>query len=232
MINRDPMNDYVKDILKDKNISLLGFADLSDINSEIRQGFPYGICFAIALEHFPSVGDIPSKAYYDEYKNINRRLREISLFIEEKIIEKGYNAYSLSRNRQNEDYRTILPFKTIATRAGLGWIGKSATLITKEYGNAIRLNGVITDMPIETEKPVNNSYCGSCNECVNACPAKAIIGKNWDIKMDRNELINPFTCKNKVIERGKEMGISDGSCGICISVCPWTKKYINSLMKR
>lgn len=219
-------NNYIIDVLRDMNISLLGFADLSEINSEQRRGFKYGICIAIALDVFPSVSDTPTPAYYNEYKNINRRLKEISLYLEEKIIEKGYNAYSLSKNRQNEDFRTVLPFKTLATRSGLGWIGKSSTLITKEYGNAVRLNGVITDMPFETAKPINTSYCGSCSECVKCCPAKAIVGTNWDIEKDRNELVDPFLCKNKVIERGKEMGVTEGSCGICISVCPWTKKYI------
>lgn len=218
-------NNYIIDLLKDKHISLLGFADLSEIDRESRQGLPYGICIAIALDIFPSV-DIPTLDYYNEYKNINTKLREISLFLEEKIIEKGYNAYSLMRNGQNADFRTVLPFKTLATRSGLGWIGKSSTLVTKEFGNAVRLSGVITDMPFETATPINTSYCGNCRECVEKCPAKAIVGNHWSINSDRNDLIDPFACKNKVIERGKEMGVTVGSCGICISVCPWTKKYM------
>jgi len=39
-----------------------------------------------------------------------------------------------------------MPQKTIATRAGLGWIGKTALLITPQFGSAIRLNSVLTDM--------------------------------------------------------------------------------------
>lgn len=218
-------NNYIIDLLSDKQISLLGFADLSEIRSEQRQGLRYGICIAIALDVFPSLG-IPTLAYYNEYKNINTKLREISFFLEEKINEKGYGAYSLFRNRQNEDFRTVLPFKTLATRSGLGWIGKSSTLVTKEFGNAVRLSGVITDMPFETATPINTSYCGNCRECVEMCPAKAIVGNNWELNSDRNDLINPFGCKNMVIERGKEMGVTVGSCGICISVCPWTRKYM------
>lgn len=222
-------NDYIANILQDNNISLWGFADLDKINSEQRNGLRYGICFGIALDIFPSVGDNPTQDYYDEYKRINKKLKEISLLVEEKIIKKGYKAHSLSRNRQNDDFRTILPFKTLATQCGLGWIGKSSTLITKEYGNAIRLNGVVTDMPLKTDKPISKSYCGNCNECVKHCPAQAISGTNWNIETDRNELINVLACKNKVIERGKGMGVTVGSCGICLSVCPWTQKYIKTL---
>lgn len=218
-------NSYIIDLLRDKQISLLGFADLSEINSEQRQGLRYGICIAIALNVFPSEGD-PTIDYYNEYIDVNGKLREISLLLEGKIIEKGYNAYSLFRNRQNEDFRTLLPFKTLATRSGLGWIGKSSTLITKEFGNAIRLGGVITDMPFETAAPINTSYCGNCRECVEKCPANAIVGNNWNINTDRNDLVNPFSCKNMVIERGKDMKVTVGTCGICISVCPWTKRYM------
>lgn len=232
MSNQESINnDYIKETLKNTEVSLLGFADLSEVSSELRQGLKYGVCFGIALKTFPSVSDTPSQEYYDEYKQINRQLKEISLYIEKKIIEKGYNAYSLSRNRQNDDFRTILPYKTLATRAGLGWIGKSSTLITKEYGNAVRINGVITDMPFVTDESINKSLCGNCKECVNNCPAKAIYGNNWDVNMDRNDLIDPIACKSKVIERGEKMGVSVGSCGICISSCPWTKRYIEKIIK-
>lgn len=218
-------NRYITDLLKDKSISLLGFADLSGINSEQRQGLGYGICIAVALDVFPNE-DEPTPEYYGEYKKINTLLKETCLFLEEKIIQKGYRAYSLFRNRQNEDYRTLLPFKTLATGAGLGWIGRSSTLVTREFGNAVRLGGVITDMPFETAAPITRSYCGACRECVEKCPAGAITGNRWDLGRDRNYLVDPFKCKEKVIERGKEMGVSVGSCGICISVCPWTRKYM------
>jgi len=217
-------NDYIVDLLKDKQISLLGFADLSEIGSEQRQGLKYGICFAKAIDVLPNEG-IPTLAYYKDYKSKHEKLKELSLFLEEKIIEKGYSAYSLFRNKQSKDYRTLLPLKTLATRSGLGWIGKSSTLITKEFGNAVRFGGVITDMPFETAEPVNTSYCGDCRECVDKCPAKAIVGDNWTIASDRNDLVDPLACKSLASERGKDLGITTGSCGICISVCPWTKSY-------
>lgn len=227
-------NEIIKRLLsyKDKNLSIISFADLSEVESEARFGLRYGICIAVALKVLPSLTNEPSYDYYTEYKAVSKQLRETSYYLEEQIQAMGYQAYSLARNKQNDQFITLLPFKTLATRAGIGWIGKSATLVTKEYGNAIRLHGVITDMPFETAEPINESYCGDCHECVDHCPAKAVVGNNWSLKTPRMELLDPFACKAKVIERGKVFGVTEGSCGICLSCCPWTKKYFLKLLDK
>ena len=43
-------NVWVKKVLKNEDISLIGFADLSEIDSDLRYGFKYGISIAIALK--------------------------------------------------------------------------------------------------------------------------------------------------------------------------------------
>ncbi|HOQ07181.1 MAG TPA: hypothetical protein PLP87_05145 [Clostridiales bacterium] len=125
-------NHWVQEILKDKGIALVGFADLSELDPETRLGYRYGICIAIALRAFPSTTSIPSREYYGAYENVSAKIREASLFLAERIGERGFGAYSLANEKQNDKFRTRLPAKTLATRAGLGWIGKSATLVTRE----------------------------------------------------------------------------------------------------
>lgn len=223
------MNDnnvWIEEILKDKNIALIGFANLTEINSDIRFGLNYGISIAIAL-NYEIVSKIPNGPfieYYNEVQNVSEQLKLTSDFLVEKIKERGFNAISVSRQKQNDSYRTPFPLKTLATRSGLGWIGRSAALITKQYGNAIRLGGILTNMPLKTGEPINSSFCGDCIECVINCPGNAISGNMWDLHMDRDDLLNANQCKTTVIERGKIFKITEGSCGICISVCPWTKK--------
>ena len=221
-------NNLIDSFLREQGVSLVGFADLAEVDPAERENLRFGVCFAIALKVFPGMEE-PTADYYNEYKAINRRLREISYLLEERIIGEGYKAYSLARNRQDEQYRTKLPFKTLATRAGIGWIGKSSTLITREYGSAIRLNGVVTDMPFVTGTPVNESTCGACRACVDACPGKAIAGLNWSPDRTRDELVNPYVCKQTVIKRGEAMGVTEGSCGICLAACPWTQRYMKRL---
>ena len=220
---------FVCRFLKEQGVSIFGFADMSVVKEAAERGMNYGISFAIALEVFPQITEHAKIEYYSEYERVNNKLREISFLLEKKIREKGFNAYSLAHDRQNEQYRTVIPFKTLATRAGLGWIGRSATLITKEYGNAIRLNGVITDMPLETAEPDYTVRCGDCRRCVEACPANAISGRSWSLDTDRDELVDPFACKAKVIERGKELGLTMCTCGFCIAACPYTQRYITSI---
>jgi len=88
-------NQWVEEILGDRNIVLIGFADLSGIDPQIRYGYQYGICIAIALQTFPSTTSEPSREYQDTCKAVNKRLREASDFLAAKIKERGYNAYSL-----------------------------------------------------------------------------------------------------------------------------------------
>lgn len=210
-------NQWVENILKESNISMIGFADLSEIDSEARLGYRYGICIAAALWVLPSATDKPSVEYYEEYMNVSGRLRKTCDFLAEKIRERGYSACSLAHEKQNEEFRTRLPLKTLATRAGLGWIGKPSVLVTKEYGSAVRLSGVLTDMPLIVGTPVNKSFCGACEECVRHCPGHAIKGNIWTPHMDRDNLLDASACKKKITERGRMNGIPAETCGICIT---------------
>lgn len=59
-------NKWVEEQLINKNIALIGFSDLSEINKKLRYGYKYGISIVIALKIFPSITDEPSIEYYNE----------------------------------------------------------------------------------------------------------------------------------------------------------------------
>jgi len=84
-------------------------------------------------------------------------------------------------------------------------------------------------MPLTVGTPINESLCGKCEECVKHCPGYAIKGNIWSLHMDRDNLLDAINCKKAVMERGKVFNVTDGTCGICISVCPWTKRYRSEL---
>jgi len=142
----------------------------------------------------------------------------------------GRQAEAIEATTDNFDPLTLsmhLQHKTIATRAGLGWIGKSALLITEEYGPAVRLGSVLTDAEFETGKPVDTSRCGDCYRCVDRCPAGAIAGTNWSVGAPRESIYDAFTCRDTAQNLSKQQGIDSTICGICINACPWTQKYIS-----
>ena len=84
----------------------------------------------------------------------------------------GYAAIAMTRSHVGNgeaDDNTVLPHKTVATRAGIGWIGKSALLVTEQYGSMIRISSILTDAPLETAVPVRSAM--SIKETVVAyCP--------------------------------------------------------------
>ena len=223
--------DELLSFLKSHGASLVGFADLKEIDSKARDNFPFGISIAIALnpQIMSEVKEGPTAEYYGEYKRLNKILDEIGQKTVQFLNEKGYRAKARPATFAEDKNALIakLPHKTVATRAGLGWIGKCALLVTKKYGSAIRLTTVLTDAPLTAGKPVNDSLCLHCSHCIDACPAHAHTGAIWQAGMPRETLYDAFKCRDTA--RGlsmKSFGEPVSLCGLCIVACPWTKKYL------
>ncbi len=191
-----------------------------------------GISIAVALnpQIISGITEGPTRQYYDEYGRVNDLLDRLGHRAVEFLNEGGYRGIPLAVTSLGIDSETIstrLPHKTVATRAGLGWIGKCALLVTKAFGSAIRITTVLTDAELQTDHPVNADLCGKCSACVDSCPAHAPSGKNWQIGLHRDEFFNAFACRRNALEMAsKRIGIVETICGICIAVCPWTQKYI------
>ncbi len=122
-----------------------------------------------------------------------------------------------------------MPHKTVAISSGIGWVGKSALLVTPEYGSAIRLISVLTDAPVVADKELKPTRCNNCNICTNACPGGVITGNLWDPNKSREWIFDAMACRKKAREIAalaidKEITL----CGKCIEVCPYTQKYIRS----
>ena len=223
-------NELRKELIQN-GASIAGFADLYSIPEKVRQGFAYGISIGIALNPHAvaKIEQGPNLEYYNEYRYANNLLNELAEHIAEFLLGKGFFAFPQTQSNvivNPVNRRSVLPHKTVATLAGLGWTGKSTLLITEKYGAAIRISSVLTNANLEVEKKLKNPQCDDCFNCVNVCPAKAISGKVWSKTTDRDELINASACKNEVMERGINLKLTDGTCGLCMWVCPWTQKYL------
>ncbi|MDO5294930.1 MAG: 4Fe-4S double cluster binding domain-containing protein [bacterium] len=225
---RKQLTKELKEVLLEAGASLVGFADLKGI---VEDGFPCGVSMAIAIptQLILSIEDGPNMDYYTLYHDYRSKLNHVALVGERFLREKGYIAKAQTTEVVEEygNYRTKLPLKTVATRAALGWIGKSALLVTKEYGSAIRLTSLLTDAPLLTATPITNSSCGGCMKCHDACPGKAISGKLWNANMDRDEFFDPIACRKKARELAAEKIQKQITlCGKCFVVCPYTRAYI------
>ena len=226
------LNERIRATLKEMGADLVGFADVADLPADMTGGLAAAVSIAVRLD--PSVvseiSNGPTQRYYKEYGRINELLGTLCKQIANMLRTCGRQAEAIEATTGNFDTRTLsmpVQHKTIATRAGLGWIGKSALLITEEYGPAVRLGSVLMDAEFETGEPIDASRCGECHRCVDRCPAGAIAGPNWSVGAPRESIYDAFTCRDKAMKLSKHQGIDSTICGICINACPWTQKYIS-----
>ena len=221
-------------LLESKGATLVGFADLRSVSPDIRSNFSTGISIAVALNPriISEIQEGPTKEYHGEYERANSLLNSLGSTAERFLKEKGYVAKSFSATTTDAGYNpetlsTILPHKTIATRAGIGWIGKCALLVNRTFGSAIRLTSVMTNAGLPAGDAIDVSQCGDCSLCVDNCPGKAPSGRNWQVSLYRDSFFDPFACRKAARELAlRNTGLQVTICGICIAVCPWTQNYI------
>jgi len=231
MIN---INNEIKDELMSFGADIVGFGSLDELPDDVREGLPVGISVAVKypIEIIRGITNLPTPEYRDWYNKLNELLDSIVTRGAERLNEMGYKSIAQTREYVveygKEFDNTRLPHKTVATRAGIGWIGKCALLITERYGSAIRLSSILTDAPLETATPVNTSRFGDCTVCTNACPGNAVSGRLWEAGVYRDEFFDAEKCCKTARERAKQGFNGDITiCGKCIEICPYTQRYIN-----
>ena len=68
----------------------------------------------------------------------------------------------------------IMDFAQAAQICGLGAAGLSGAILTPKYGPFVRFVFIVTDAPLECDKPFEGTLCDQCGACKNACPGHAI----------------------------------------------------------
>lgn len=225
------LTDKLKNFLIENGATEVGFADITNFtpNPKLNIGVVFYIVYPKKI--IRNMENAPTQEYVNELVSLNSRLDKLGMKCEEFLINEGFEAYAQTKKRLGTDFGEFnsfeLPHKTIATRAGLGWIGKSALFTTKKYGSALRLSSVLTDATLEIGEPILKSKCGKCMECTNACLGGAISGKNWNCNIKRNEFYDDKKCEQYALKISeKNLGKADTVCGKCIFACPHTQKYI------
>jgi epoxyqueuosine reductase QueG len=225
------LNAEIEAELRHAGADLVGYADLCALPPGPRAGLDRAVAIAVALDpavvHGIRCG--PTRPYHAEYRRVNTLLAELARRAVALLARRGYRAIAQIPTVSAVDpaLRGMpLPHKTVATRAGLGWIGKSALLVTESFGPAVRLTAALTDAPLHSGTPVDTSRCGACTTCVAACPGGAIRGVNWYAGLPRQSFYDAHICRRTAAAHAAHAGIDETICGICIAVCPWTDRYL------
>ena len=106
----------------------------------------------------------------------------------------------------------------LAINAGLGELGKHGSLICREFGSSMRIATVLTDLPLNHDKPIDiavDDLCIGCRRCTIDCPVDAISDDKQMVRGEEKWYVDFDKCVPYFTETA--------GCGICIEVCPWSK---------
>lgn len=113
--------------------------------------------------------------------------------------------------------------RSLAQRAGLGWIGKNHCLITKDYGSYVVLGELLLDFELEPDAP-QAERCGDCRICLNQCPTKALTDSGY---LDSRRCLSYLTIEHRgELPREYHPYLAEMvfGCDRCQDCCPWNLK--------
>jgi epoxyqueuosine reductase len=116
--------------------------------------------------------------------------------------------------------------RTVAAKAGIGWIGKNTCVINQDLGSWLLLGVIVTSLGVAATAALNEAAdrCGSCTRCIDACPTDALVAPR---EMDASRCIAYLTIEKKGIvphEFRESIGRQVFGCDICQDVCPWNRR--------
>ena len=200
------LNETWEQYLKSKGADFVHFVDASALPANGVAGYSCVIFFgkAISKEYINALR-ADEKPSTKEVINTERKMDTLAVKLASLLEAEGYDSTAKLKFG-------LLPHKTVALAAGLGFIGKNNLLVTEQYGCAVMFGRVLTTAPFETMRaePMQ-PQCGDCNICVDSCPSKTLRGKTWDITTTRDEMMVRKLC---------------GLCHRCMVCCPYTVRYV------
>ncbi len=213
--------DQLRIFSSSQGASLFGVADISQVKADfelaadIKKGLKRAVCLGVGLSSLilSEIEQEPTKLYFHHYRTANMFLDRIAFGAAQWIQEKGFLALPIPASQiiDWERQRAHLSHKKIGYLAGLGWIGRNNLLVSRKFGAQFRMATLLTDMPLKEDRPLSDN-CGTCFDCIKACPVGAI--------KDRVEDFDHKACFQKLKSFQKRNIVGQFICGVCVKACP------------
>jgi len=214
---------------RERDVTLVGFAPVErwDEDGEVPPEFrpraiwqPARTVIVMGLPMLlPVVETTPSVLHKEMYVLVNRKLDTLAYDLACFLNAKGYASSFFGR----DTYASLkalrgAPFAAFshamaAKYAGLGTLGVSHCLLTKEYGPRVRFVSVFTAAELPGDPMLKEELCIRCGICVKCCPKQAL-------SMREDQVIGDYD-KAACLEMHEELVRKRSyPCGICTKVCP------------
>jgi epoxyqueuosine reductase len=111
--------------------------------------------------------------------------------------------------------------RSLAARAGIGFLSKSANLLHHRFGPWFFLAELFLDVEVDGDPPLAPGSCGSCTRCIAECPTGAIFAPG---RVDARRCISYLTIelRGAIPEALRaELGSWVFGCDVCSEVCPF-----------
>jgi epoxyqueuosine reductase len=114
--------------------------------------------------------------------------------------------------------------RAFALRAGIGWIGRNQNLIIPACGSFVTLALLLLDQELVPDHSSITNQCGTCQICVQVCPAQ-ILGKE---PFAAKHCVSYLTQSKELLkpEEGEQLGLRIFGCDTCQEVCPYNQQRI------
>lgn len=201
------LNEIWVQRIKECGADFVHFVDAAALPGNSADGYACAVIFGKALSK-EYVNDLKAnqKPKRNEVISTERKMDALAVKVAEWLERDGYKSVGKLKTG-------YLPHKTVALRAGLGFIGKNNLLVHRDYGCAVMLGKVLTSAPFHTVSSApEEPHCGDCSACVEACPTNTLHGKAWSVTTSREEIMERKRCT---------------LCVKCMIACPYTQRYAN-----
>ncbi|MFN9704181.1 MAG: tRNA epoxyqueuosine(34) reductase QueG [Planctomycetota bacterium] len=182
---------------------------------------------ALAVDYGGPAGELPGGGRVARYavgRDYHRWLRDRVFTLRERLEAAGLPYGSMNGGA---DAVPVLE-SALAVRAGIGFLAKSAMVISPTHGPYLQLAELLTAEDLPPDPPAPGS-CGTCTACLQACPTGAITAP---FEIDARRCLSYTTIEQRGFV-APELRAAQGEwffgCDVCLEVCPYTSKSRRAL---
>ena len=219
------MKKEIDEMARSKGIAKVGFAELDDsfLSGDLKvkaAGMDHAVVLLVPLTAPLAYGTESKDVYHAAMVQARSKMDCIAEDVAVLLRSHGHKALSVT-SVYKSDPSTIsgqISHRSMAYRAGLGWIGKSTLLVTPEFGPKVRLITILTDAALGPDQGPMSSQCGECRICIDRCPMNALKMKDAETPSDRASSIDYVKCDR--YEKATLAREPPSFCAMCVRSCP------------